>query len=336
MITRESIFYINLRQAFLMSPLYSQRISSKTVLFTSVPEDYLNEVRLRKALGDAVVRVWLPTDTSDLEDLVEERDKTILKLEAAETKLCKLANAAKIKQGNSADTADSSAVDTEAGSAAARWIKRKDRPTHRLKPLIGQKVDTIEWCRAELPGMIKRVEEEQFKHRNLKDVKQMNSVFVEFTTLSEAQAAFQSLTHHQVLHMAPRFTGLNPGEVIWKNLRIRWYERIIRGIVTTAVVTALVIFWSIPVALVGAISKIDKLIGTPGLEWLSFLNKLPPAILGVVTGLLPVIMLAVLMALLPIFLRRKCSLRLPRRSNANSSMQLWPRLEALRRSPLLN
>lgn len=36
MITRESIYYINLRQAYLLSPLYSARLSSRTVLFTSV------------------------------------------------------------------------------------------------------------------------------------------------------------------------------------------------------------------------------------------------------------------------------------------------------------
>jgi len=43
MITRESIYYINLRQAYLMSPFYTSRISSRTVLFTSVPEDYMDE-----------------------------------------------------------------------------------------------------------------------------------------------------------------------------------------------------------------------------------------------------------------------------------------------------
>lgn len=36
MITRESIYYINLRQAYLLSPLYAARLSSRTVLYTSV------------------------------------------------------------------------------------------------------------------------------------------------------------------------------------------------------------------------------------------------------------------------------------------------------------
>ena len=44
------------------------------------------------------------------------------------------------------------------------------------------------------------------------DVKKLNSVFVEFETVGDAQAAYQSLTHHQILHMAPRYTGINPEE----------------------------------------------------------------------------------------------------------------------------
>ncbi|PHH81683.1 hypothetical protein CDD83_3510 [Cordyceps sp. RAO-2017] len=48
MIMRECIFYINLRQAYLLAPHYSRRISSRTVLFTAVPSDYLDEARIRQ------------------------------------------------------------------------------------------------------------------------------------------------------------------------------------------------------------------------------------------------------------------------------------------------
>lgn len=37
-ITRECIYFINLRQAYLLSPFYSARISARTVLFCSVPK----------------------------------------------------------------------------------------------------------------------------------------------------------------------------------------------------------------------------------------------------------------------------------------------------------
>ena len=306
MITRESIYYINLRQAYLLSPLYASRLSSRTVLFTSVPADYLEEANLRRMFGNAVKRVWIAGDTEELDDLVEQRDKAAYKLEGAETKLITTANSKRLKEDKKSGrkNSDQAAMgqDVESGSVAARYLTPKDRPTHRLKFLIGKKVDTIDWCRAELQKLIPKVEQEQSKHK-VHDCKKLGSVFVEFTTLAEAQAAYQSLTHHKVLHMAPRFTGMTPGEIIWKNLKIKWWERVIRVVATTGVVTAVVIFWSIPVAFIGSISNIQALIRY--LPWLSFILNLPSVLLGLITGLLPVVLLAVLMSLLPPFLRCK-------------------------------
>ena len=302
MITRESIFYINLRQAYLLSPLYSSRISSRTVLYSSVPDDYLNKEKLQAMLGSQVRRIWFATDTKELEDKVEERDKAAMKLEAAETKLIQTANANRMKAEKKGE-GPAPEIMEGGGAAAAQYVNSKDRPTHKLKPLIGKKVDTIDWCRSELKRLIPEVDRMQADHR-AENCKKLNSVFVEFETLSEAQAAFQSLTHHQVLQMSPRFTGMTPGEVIWSNLKIKWYERGIRSLLTMTACIVLVIFWSVPVAFIGAISNINSLVGKGGLvPQLGFILKIPSALLGVVTGLLPVVLLAVLMALLPIFLR---------------------------------
>ncbi|KAK2793604.1 hypothetical protein FQN50_010000 [Emmonsiellopsis sp. PD_5] len=310
MVTRESIFFINLRQAYFLSPLYAARISSKTVLFTSVPEEYLNEAKIRRIYGnDKVKNVWFPTDTSELEKLVSERDKVAFKLEGAETKLIKLANGARIKalKGRPADEENQDTelpvgdgADGESGSVAARWIKPSQRPTHRLKPIIGKKVDTINWSRTEIERLKPEIEALQQKHRDA-DATKLSSVFVEFYTQNEAQAAYQMLAHNQPLHMAPRFIGLNPADIIWPNLRIKWWELIIRNAATIAFVVALIIFWAIPVAVVGAISNINFLIEK--VPFLEFINKCPPVILGLITSLLPVVLLAVLMALLPIILR---------------------------------
>lgn len=305
MVMRESIYYVNLRQAYLLSPLYASRMSSRTVLFTSVPAAYLNEAKLRRMFGKQVKNLWIANECQEIEDLVEERDKVAFKLEAAETKLVKLANAARlksVKKGGAHEDGHSATADGESGSAAARWLKPKDRPTHRLKPIIGKKVDTINWCRSELERIIPRVDALQAKYR-AGEAKFVNSVFIEFYTQSEAQAAYQSLSHHQALHMAPRFIGINPEEVIWQNLKINWASRVVRNIVTIALVTALIVFWSIPVAFVGVLSNIKALETTPGLTWLKFLDKIPSVIMGLVEGLLPAILLAVLMSLLPIILR---------------------------------
>ncbi|KAI9852133.1 MAG: hypothetical protein M1838_001757 [Thelocarpon superellum] len=306
LITRELLYFINLRQAYLLSPLYADRISSRTVLFTSVPNAVLTESTLRRMLGTSVQNIWICSDTKELDQLVKDRDKAAFMLEGAETKLIRTANAARLKQikKGGAEAAPTTNTDVEAegdsGAIAARYLTEKDRPTHRTKFLVGKKVDTINWCRAELERLIPEVEKLQAVHRAGQG-KLLPSVFVEFTTQSEAQAAFQSLTHHQPLHMSPRFIGVNPAEVIWSNLRIQWWERVLRQIGSVSFISALIIFWAIPVAVVGAISNINFLVEK--VSFLKFINDIPPVILGVVTNLLPVVALAVLMALLPIILR---------------------------------
>ena len=306
---RESIYFINLRQAYLLSPLYANRMSSRTVLFTSVPKDYLDEGKLRRMLGKQVKNLWIANECEEIEKTVEERDKVAMKLEAAETKLVKTAvkaraKAMKKKGSHGSGTGEfAHDLDGESGSVAARWVQPKQRPTHRLKFLIGKKVDTINWCRSELERLVPKVNAMQDKYRRGEGTF-IGSVFVEYYTQSEAQAAYQSIAHHQPLHMSPRFIGINPEEVIWKNLKIGWASRVIRNIATSAFVGALIIFWAIPVAFVGILSNISALSGNGSpIHFLGFIQKIPSVILGVVQGLLPSILLAVLMALLPIVLR---------------------------------
>ena len=167
--------------------------------------------------------------------------------------------------------------------------------------LIGKKVDTINWARSEIERLTPEIEELQTKHRS-GDAKLVSSVFVEFYQQSDAQLAYQSVAHNLPLHMAPRYIGLNPTQVIWANLRIKWWERIIRHTATVAFIVALIIFWAIPTAVVGAISNINYL--TDKVPFLKFILNCPDVILGLITGLLPSIMMSVLMALVPIITRR--------------------------------
>ncbi|KAJ5488837.1 hypothetical protein N7539_003727 [Penicillium diatomitis] len=308
-ITREHIFFINLRQAYLFAPAYANRLSSRTVLFTTVPDEYLSKEKIIAMFGRSKVKnVWIATKTSDLEDKVKERDNAAMKLEAAETKLIVMANKARNKQlkkeGNleNAHGVDETVgdFDDESGSVAARWVRPKDRPTHRLKFLVGKKVDTINWARSEIERLKPEIEELQAKHR-AHEVDLVSSVFVEFHQQSDAQAAYQTVAHNLPLHMAPRYIGLDPTQVIWSNLRIKWWERVIRVSATIGFITAMIIFWAIPTAAVGAISNIQAL--TDKVHFLRFILSIPPWILGVVTGLLPVVLMSILLALVPIILR---------------------------------
>lgn len=277
MVTREYIFYVSLRQAYLLSPLYAKRISSRTVLFQSVPRDYADEHKIRRMFGQELKNVWVASETKELEEMVKDRQKAAMKLEGAETKLIKLANNARLKaarkggaQPQAGSPGQQEDMGADSGAAAARWIRPRDRPTHRLKPIIGKKVDTINWARDEIARLNPLIERAQNTYR-AGESNPLNAVFVEFHNQTQAQAAFQMVTHHQALHMAPRQVGMIPEEVIWKNLGMTWKTATIRNVVSLAAATALIIFWSFPVAVVGAISQLDTL--TRVLPFLNFINS---------------------------------------------------------------
>lgn len=129
-IVRESIYFVNLRQAYLSSPFYAERLSSRTVFLTSVPTPYLDKARLRKLYGDSVRRVWIPRTSRELANAVKERDQTAERLEKAEIALIKKANAARLKdlrrQGKAKSTRSSTEEITEKGNAG---VKEADHET---------------------------------------------------------------------------------------------------------------------------------------------------------------------------------------------------------------
>lgn len=522
MISRECVYYINLRQAYLLSPYYAKRLSSRTVLFTCVPEQFRDEARLKKLFGDSVKNVWIPTYSGDLDDLVKERNQTALRLEDAEIELIRLANvernkvmrngksdieantpasemeskgeespekdvstlptnvaggatsgfeladrgavaspevigegvgateltvgssalesvdatseaggassplgftsgaSPKLTRGASIASASnlpggvtspsgltdatlaspssltdatlaspsgltdatlaspsgftdativspasdftgttlvspSSASTDEAtmvksntkdsknetssititqsqtpnldtpnvewpelkwgiqrgipnvrGSVAAQWIPVHWRPHHRPLANYGRRVDTIKWTRNRLKALAPRIYKLRRKHRN-GDARRMPAAFIEFDTLVNAQSAYQTLPHHRPFHMTPHINGIRPEEIVWSTLRMKWWERIVRNFMATAVVALMVVFWSLPAAGVALISKIDFL--TDKVIFLRWINKLPKPILGLITGLLPAVALSLLMATVPMILRGWSRLR---------------------------
>ncbi|KFY40939.1 hypothetical protein V495_05162 [Pseudogymnoascus sp. VKM F-4514 (FW-929)] len=516
MVSRECIYYINLRQAYLLSPYYAKRLSSRTVLFTCVPEQFRDEARLRKLFGDSVKNVWIPTYSGDLDDLVKERNQTAYRLEEAEIELIRLANiernkvvirsdieanieaktpgseAGSIKGGvpekaapplkadasplelaggapppsdlteaaatpevagntsalepadvalpasplepadgivtppsevageaapaseltdgaavppsdlnaataspgvtnetvvspsmtdgtiaspsnftdatlaspgltdattvsptsdfagttivspSSASTGGAtmvksitkgsknettSTVQTPSqtpnldsannewpglewgiqrgipdvrGSVAAQWIPVHWRPTHRPLANYGRRVDTIKWTRDRLKALAPRIYKLRRQHR-AGNARRMPAAFVEFDTLSNAQSAYQTLPHHRPFHMTPHVNGIRPEEIIWSTLRMKWWERIMRKFASTALTAVMVVFWSLPAAGVGLITKIDVIASK--VIFLKWILLLPKPILGLITGLLPAVALSLLMAAVPMILR---------------------------------
>jgi hypothetical protein len=286
LIGREMLYLVKVRQAYLLSTWNASRISQRTVLFTDVPEKDLSLERLHSMFPE-VAQIWLVPDVEDLEDDVEELEKTVPKLETSEIKYM----AAVTKQ-------------QQKKSSEKNSIDKALRPTHRLKPLIGHKVDSIGYYRNQIKDLLPKIHSAQQSHLAGKE-KLASAVFIEFNTMAAAEAAFNDNQHRRPTSFSSRQMGVLPDEVIWKNLNMGSKNRMIRHFLATIAISALIIFWAIPVAIVGIISNINYL--TENVPFLAWIDSIPPVILGVVTGLLPTILLAVLMALVPIICRCKFS-----------------------------
>ncbi|KAG5663446.1 hypothetical protein KAF25_001382 [Fusarium avenaceum] len=130
-IIRECFYYIGIRQAYLSSPHYAKRLSSRTVLITSIPERYLDERRLRKLYGDSVKRVWIPRTAKALIKLVEERESTAMRLEKAEILLIKKAHLARKKNLDHNPPPTSSSAEPCAADSSSSYRTDPSSEEHR-------------------------------------------------------------------------------------------------------------------------------------------------------------------------------------------------------------
>ncbi|SPO25626.1 uncharacterized protein UTRI_03350_B [Ustilago trichophora] len=319
--------FIKLRQEFLVSPQHAQSAQAKTVLITGIPNELLSEKKLRaiySQLPGGVAKVWLNRNLKELPDLFDEREKWCNKLEAAETSLIKTAYKL-VKKGKAQDASGSLPdADVEINAEVAdQYVPKKKRPTHKLGkiPCMGEKVDTIHWCREEIARLNKQIEKKRSEIAvDYKNYPPQSSAFILFNTQIAAHMAAKAQAHHEPYRMTNRYVEAHPDDVVWANMNMNPYERKIRTAIGWAITIALIIFWAVPVAFVGIISNINGIAAkAPFLNWLL---DIPPVVLGIIQGILPTVLLAVLNMLLPIFLRLLSRLSgVPTRSGIELDLQ---------------
>jgi hypothetical protein len=238
-IARESFYTVNIRQAYRRSPWGASRLSSKTILFTNVPKT-LGENTLFE-MFPGVKHAWVASNCKELQELIDDRDDTAFKLEAAEIQLSRDANVNRMKTAKGKKAYQS-------GEGVDKFINPKDRPTHKLKFLIGKKVDTITYGRQHLAELIPKIQIEQTKHWQ-GEAELVGAVFVVFDTQKSAQDAWQMMQHRKTKpnsKMSARQLGVLPQEVVWNNLRIGVPEHWVRWLLATAFITVMIIFFAIP------------------------------------------------------------------------------------------
>lgn len=299
-IDRELRFFIKTRQDYVTSPYYADNEFARSILVQSIPQKYLSEDSIKQIYGPNIETVYINRNFNQLSKNVTKRDKITKKLEASENALIRKCNKIARKKGikeKSVNEKDPEKANSEIWSL---YIADKKRPHHRLKPLIGKKVDTIDWSRSELAKLNVQIKEKQESHEEHEPI---CSVFITYTSQKAANyAASRKIPEAgRIWFNMERTLGPRPSEVLWSSLNFSHSARLSKFWVANLTITAMVIFWAIPVALVGVISNINYL--TNKLPWLDWINNIPPVLLGLITGMLPTVMLAVLMMLVPPFLR---------------------------------
>lgn len=292
-IYRELVYYTTFRHALQTTPLYDSLLSSRTLLLTELPESAMTEADLRTFFPTAT-NIWYARDYLKLEKLHKERAKLAKKYENALTSVLTKA----VKMRNKCQK--KSKPFPEPSDEINLYLKNgKKRPTHRLKFLIGKKVDTLDYGAERLGELNLEIKKAQGEHKtNL----QLPSVFIEFPSQLELQKAYQAIPYNPELKKCGRRSGIAPDDVVWENLSLTSTKRRTKKILANTVLTVTIIFWSIPVAVVGAISNINFI--TEKLKFLKFINNMPSALMGVITSLLPTVALAILMSLVPPFIKK--------------------------------
>lgn len=189
-----------------------------------------------------------------------------------------------------------------------KYLREKDRDTMRLPifgwqwmfalPWVGEKVDTIDYCRQEVARLNVEIEEDQAHPERFP---LLNSAFIQFNHQVAAHMACQSLSHHIPKQMAPRIVEIDPKDVIWDNMSIPWWQNYIRTAAIFVIIVGMIILWAIPVAFTAALAQLTSL--AQEVSWLEWILKTPQWFRSALQGILPPALIGLLLFLLPLILR---------------------------------
>lgn len=297
LIIRERLLLIGARQAFVLDEVHASRLASKTVLFLNAPHEALGPENMERIFGKEAVKVWPVKNVDELEDLCQERNDAAYQLEKAEVELSQKASNKRTQQLKKSNGHGPPDVE------AASLVPKQDRPTHRVQTAM-KKVDSIDWSRkqvVDLAEQIKTLRDAQ-KSRTLPD---QSAVFVAFASQQAAHRAYEKIKFVSSLPTEHRYLGVQAKEVLWKNLSWTPAVRASKATLALVFVIAFIIFFSIPVGIIGSISNVKYL--AENVRWLSFVNDLPPAVLGLLEGLLPPFLVSWFVSYVPKLFRRKYS-----------------------------
>eukprot|EP00243_Klebsormidium_subtile_P003337 TRINITY_DN16700_c0_g1_i1.p1 TRINITY_DN16700_c0_g1~~TRINITY_DN16700_c0_g1_i1.p1 ORF type:complete len:742 (-),score=286.06 TRINITY_DN16700_c0_g1_i1:415-2640(-) len=187
--------------------------------------------------------------------------------------------------------------------AQKKDVEKAKRPQHKVGflGLLGNKVDTIDWCRDQLAALESKLADEQAATTTDRTI---NSAMVYFNSRAVATMAAQSV-HAKKAETWQTQVAPEPREVIWANLGIPWWERFVRQSAVYGITFLIVFFFMIPITIVSGFSTLDNL-----KKFAPFLKSVfnISAISAILQAFLPQLALIIFLAILPsllLFLTKK-------------------------------
>ncbi|KAG0682160.1 hypothetical protein C6P40_003586 [Pichia californica] len=296
----ELVYYTGFRHNLQCTPFYSSLPSSKILLVDNVSEDLLYEDTLRK-LFPSVQKIVITRDTSDAKEIWDKRNKLVKKLESAFVKVLNKCINIRSKVEKKESKGKEVEIPTPINDVNS-YIKESKLPTYKYKPIIGKSKKVFNEGLEELSDFNQKLDKEQEKIKiNSDDLTKLGSIFLEFPSHLELQRAYQAINKSENFKKSRKYNSFFPDEVIWKNAGVGFVARQSKRTGAKIFLTLMIIFWAIPVAVVGCISNINFL--TEKVHFLRFINNMPSVLMGIITGILPSVLLSILMSLVPPIIR---------------------------------
>ncbi|WVY92924.1 hypothetical protein V8G54_032012 [Vigna mungo] len=168
------------------------------------------------------------------------------------------------------------------------------RPTNKtgFLGLVGEKVDSIDYYNDKINELVTKLESEQ--KVTLRE-KQQDAALVFFSSRVVAASAAQSL-HAQMVDTWSVFDAPEPSQLIWPNLKIKYFQRELRQYLVYVIVALTIFFYMIPITFISAFTTLDNLV-----KYLPFIKPIVriKALRTVLEAYLPQLALIIFLALLP-------------------------------------
>lgn len=302
-IYKELYYYVVVRHAVQTTPLYDGLLSSRTVMVSELNDTFSHPGEMERRFPDAS-KIVFAQDHTELQKYCEDRAKTAAKYEGTLNKILNKAVKMNLKAEKKGKLDELYHNGSEAQDSLETYVPTNKRPKQRLGkiklPLFSEQVDVIHHSQDHIAELNEKIHEEQ---REWDQKTTRPTVFMEFATQLDAQRCFQSL--ESVMGKSAfgkKFIGIAPEDVLWDSVSFTKAQRRSKRAIANTILTLMIIYWAIPVAVVGCISNVNFL--SEKVPFLHWIKDIPSVILGIVTGVVPALALSVLMSLVPPFIKK--------------------------------